>query len=517
MHRPLISKTAGRLNYNRMVEVLFVVVAAGVCLGMMFFPAISDDLRSMMPYYDYLKGTSDDLMHHFRIGIDVWHRVDYGRLTNFLSINTSWLPRWIPALISGFAVWAIMHYAARIGRFGSSPFVATFFVSIFLVIYPWVDQLYLIAFQINYIWSTALSIWIFYRILRDEGEKVNVVTCIVCLFMGFWHESFAAGVMVCVVSLIILYKRFRKIKYCVYAFLLLPGIYFLTYTRFDTFVGFYFQQRINILLFFSVPFIIFLILCGILVLYRKKIKNDFVLSPAITGCVVLGLTGTAGMLMFPTGPRTGALGILASLTGICGLLHVLIRTSDLKRLVRTIFTAVFTIFIFLHILFVDIECFRAMKATDRAISLYRENPSRTHFVEMTLRSDAPLICFQKPYYDWFAHSSTSKVFMDFYGIDEKPFRIAPQQLEKLNLADTISIRGSAGLVKYNGYYLGPVISDEPTSKWLEFIHKDKHGFGEYYILPLDNGSGLAWYYPNFSNFFKDINPEDVTVNILLNL
>lgn len=469
--------------------IISILISLGIGIGLFFFPAISDDIGYMLPFKDYINGLSNDLWTPTFRSIVSRYQGDNARFANVFMILFSPWPRWIPQFISILAVFVIIYTGAKIGEFEKRLEIYTLYISSFLIFYPWIDQLYLVDFQLNYIWSTGLALIIVYRWLKFFNS-FSWFTFLLCLFVGFWHEAFAGGLSVASVVLIILFKKFRISYQISYTLAFLPGIFYLMYPRFGGPIWFYFSTRVSILLFMGLPLLTFCIIwiIGSLILSKQK----RMLNPLFITLLALGFSGVGFMIVFPLGPRTGALGIIACLIGICAALNCLF--PRVKRSVSVSLTIVFSVFIITHVFAVDYQCYKAFYYTRETIELYKENPQKTHFVDMAMRSHAPIICFQKPYYDWFGHYKTVSMFNSLYGYDDEPFMVAPKELENVDISLCKPIQGTSGINNYKGYFIGPKIYDWPSVVTLRADNKAV----EFYVVPIDTAT--SWYYPNHSSF-----------------
>jgi len=460
-----------------------IIVAIAIGIGFMFFPAISDDIGYMTPFRNFLEGKEQNLWDTIWDNISNRYNHDNARLSNVIMILTAWWPRWIPSLISTFAVWSILWLGGLIGQITNHNASFALWCFLFTVFFPWIDQLYLIVFQINYLWTTALSLWLIYIWLKPQK---NFLSIILCFLIGFMHNAFASGLLCSLIGLMIFYRRFRSIRYVIDTLAFLPGIIYITTAPSGKYAWLYFADRQYIIYVFLIPIILFLVALTITQIRRRSFYTDerlFLLSAS-------SITFAVFMVLFPMGPRTGSLGIVTACIGLCSLTRY-----SMKNVIIT--TATFALAI-THIVYVDIESYKSMTMTAEAISSYNAAPDDTHFVDMTLRENAPWICFQKPYFGWFSHNSTTRMFDKLYGIKNKPFKIAPKELKDINFQKLISIPGDAGIYEYERLLIGSPISDRPSVVKLKISTSSTSYCADYYHLPISSNPKLAWFYPEHS-------------------
>ena len=509
----ILSKTKTR----NLISIFILLVTAGIGIGMIWFPHISDDLKFLTPFADYVKGNSSDLSRAFKDGVIFWLNNENIRISNLIAIFLLWLPPYVSGIITTVAIWVIIKKSVTLARISTKPLAVIFFVMMFLVFYPWTDQLYLTDFQINYIWATAISLFIVSRLTNSSSNSLASLV-ILCFILGWFHEGFGGGIAALLLSLIVFFRRFRNLKYLLCLLALIPGIAVIGISQLNSFDGLYFADRQNILYLYSLPALIFIFLTLIYCGGNRKRSFLQLISPntdlTLFSLLFLSVSGTLLMLMVPTGPRSGSLGIIASLIGISYILPLLpFRLHAFRnRGVRYLLSIIFLSFIFCHIVLVDIECIKAYKTTQDVVRRYMDNPSKPIYADMTLRSDAGVLCLQKPYYDWFAHEKTIKVIEQFYGDStSRPLIVIPKELESIDLTRAVPIAGNAGLYRYGHLLFGPAELPYPYVNNLEVIEDGTARRMRYYVVPFNDGRPWAWYYPDFTTLSL-FNRRNVTIN-----
>lgn len=488
------------IRSNDFVSLLVLVVAIGIGIGMTYFPHIADDLKFMTPFADYIKGESDNLCESFKNGFKFWLNNDNLRISNLLAIYLLWLPSIVTGTLTTIAVWVIMRESIRLANICSKPLLSSCFILSFLIIYPWCDQLYLADFQINYIWPTAISLWILRKVLDYSSDK-TILVALMCFLLGLMHEGFAVGIEALFLLLILVSKKYRILRYYIFFVCIIPGLLTISFGQLNSFNGLYFIGRMNILYIYSLPFVSFVLLT----LFRSQwlkclfLKNYVCksLDLKLLALLCLGATGTFLMLIIPTGPRSGALGIISSLIGIFYLIGKIHLTNGNLLYLRRVTTICVVCVIFLHLYLVDKECIHANRYTTQVITEYKANSNDPIFVDMTLRANINPLCFQKPYYDWFAHKNSVKVFENFYkDKHSSQLRVVPKQLKNIDFEKLEKIEGTANLYFYNYLIIGKAELPEPYINNLEIIEDGLAKRVKYFVVPFDKEKQLAWYYPN---------------------
>lgn len=487
------------------------VISLMVAIGFAMFPPISDDVHFLMPYRDYMLERSGSLSDAYYEVVNNFIYHSNGRLANL--IYALFAPfRWVLYAISALAVWGILVEGAKIGKFASRRLIFGVYAIGFLFCFPWVDQLYLIDFQTNYIWSTALALFIFRRFSEREHRRPTVLVTL-CFVLGFWHEGTAACLLLAFLTIMVTDRRFRNWISGLCSFALLPGICFISSRQWGWTAN-YFDTRQAILYIYSMPAAVFAAM-WFAAFFKGRQAREFVLSPIVLGLAAIASSATIFMLLVPTGPRTGSLGIICSIIGVCALLSadVVFKRIKIGRTTNTIILTALYALIFCHLSVVDYECYKAGKLNKIAVEEFQRNPCNTIYADMTLRTNAPFISAQKPYYDWFGHFLTVYSLSRFYSSNpEDIFMVVPTQLEQLDNALIEPIAGTAGLSRYKGLLIGPQVGDKPTVVNLHIIEFHRERTVQYYVVPITDNRRIAWYYPNRSNLFNDLTDKVVSID-----
>lgn len=509
------------MSNEKLINILYISVSILIGIGLCVFPLISDDIASLYPFKDYIAGTSGDWL----AGVKEWYEYGGGRLTNFISINSALMPGWIVGIVSSFCIFLILNIGAIIGDFKNSLALNTIYIFLFVSIFPWVDQLYLRAFQINYIWSTALSLCVVYRFLH-YNKSFSCLTLLLCIVLGFWHEGFSACVLSTLVMLTIFIQEYRNKYNFAYLASIIPGLLILGIVHIKSGAANYFNTRYSILYVFLIPIIAFVLLWVITFIStlsktsqnraKRLTLREKLTSPAFITLLCLSVFSGFLMIYIPTGPRTGSLGIIAAAIGSCSILRYTITTLDNNKSLasRLIYFPLGTL-ITIHLALVSYQCIKARVMNDYVLKEYSKNPTSTIYAPMTLSIKISPIYLRKPYYDWFAHYPTTKTFTNFYGTDDKPFMVAPSQLKDIDYNAAKKLGGTDTFYLYDDLLIGPQISETPCKVFLKILHSNKEFECLFYVVPLTDKPGLAWYYPNNSYINqKDICSKAQAVEIL---
>lgn len=239
------------------------------------------------------------------------------------------MPEWVVGIISSICIFLILNIGAIIGNFKNSLALNSIYIFLFASIFPWVDQLYLRAFQINYIWSTALRLCVIYRFLYCK-DSFSGITLSFCIVLGFWHEGFSACVLGTLVMLTIFIREYRKKYNFAYLVGIIPELLTLGIIHIKNGAANYFYNCYSILYIFIIPIIVFVLLWIITFLStlpktsRKKamraVLHEKITSPVYIALLCFCIFSGFLLIYIPTGPQTGSLGIIAAVIGSCSIL-----------------------------------------------------------------------------------------------------------------------------------------------------------------------------------------------------
>lgn len=439
---------------HRILSAAAIVAAAAAVPGFYWFPHIADDLRSSWPLLDtYLHGAPVDWHAYVRDLVSIF-RGNHFRLPNLLMPLVILLPKWLPALLSGAALCAILQLGAALGGFSRRPLPAVLFIAAMTLFFPWVDQMYLTSFQLPYLWGSAMSLWLMWLILRRRGRCAGVAA--LALATGLWHEALAGPLLAGIGALWVVSPRHRDRRAIYAAICLALGIGVIAlplfWRSFPTAHAF-FESRQALVYPILLPTAAYAVACCAAAARPRQRMQEHVFM------LTVALTAAAVTIYFNAGPRTDALGSVCALAGLCGFIPA-------SRRPRWILSAIIFSAVLAHTAAVDNMCLRLRDETRRALAAARDNGTATVFARMTLREDAPWYLFQKPYYDWFAHRRPIEVLNATYFPGGTPIKVVPAVLRDFSPESATAVPGNAGVLLYRGYTVGP--GDTPCSLDADF-------------------------------------------------
>ncbi len=355
---------------------------------------------------------------------------------------------------------------------------------------PWNDQMYVFDFQLNYVWASAVMLYMLTRVLNGGGRVLP--SFFIGVLVGMWHEGFSIPLTCGIIMIFLLSKPHRtKSNYAGLVGLLIGILWLVTVPSTMARMKWTppFASRYETVLLIALPAIVFVLTAVYFIIRRKAYKD---LRIAVFLSIVL--SSLFIMLVTKHGPRVGWCALWMAGVGfvyLCGeYIHKLCASIWVKYISCFIYA-----FAVLHLIFVDVMCYRLGTETSDILEEYNKNHEQTIFHKLTLRQDAPMICFQRPYYDWFAHKNSVKLAGDVYGGNGP--KVVPIELRMATRPENVC--GTGDFFIYCGYIVGPALSDSPFTAVLNADYGNGLRMRDYYCVPFvseADGCKYAWYYPD---------------------
>ena len=152
-------------------------------------PYTCDDYWYMTPLADYCKGIDTSFP-----ATELWecwkyhYECDNIRLANIVFTFTLLIPKIIPSIISGLLVGVMLWLSAKLSSINwRNPLLMMLLTLMLSFMLPWYEEMLTQCFALNYIWSTALALWLAYIFFYKERQPHYVLTGILGLLLGAWH------------------------------------------------------------------------------------------------------------------------------------------------------------------------------------------------------------------------------------------------------------------------------------------------------------------------------------------
>ena len=246
------------------------------------------------------------------------------RLSNELYILLLPLPRIVSTLLSALCFLLMMLLAVRLGGFGRRPLAVAAFTAAAVFLLPWIDQLYLVTFQFNYILPMALTLAIFCLAIQPDSKPArhrSTLLFILGLLTGLCHEEYASCAIASLAAIPLIFLRYRNRRLLAALLCLSLGFALLLSTppfHRGSKLSQYFSTRMVMVYPFLILTAIYLIV-SLIRLAKKLLRKEKLseLDPVIIATAVTALLSTGATIIFKTGSRTAVPAIICAAIGLC--------------------------------------------------------------------------------------------------------------------------------------------------------------------------------------------------------
>ncbi len=428
-------------------------------------PYSCDDYWYMIPFADYCKGLDTD----FPVDglISCWglhYYTDNARLANFVYTFALLLPKVIPSIISGLFAGVMLWMSAKLCSVDwRNPFLLIVLAFMLSFMLPWNECMFTICFAFNYIWASALALFLAYIFLIKKSQPHVVLSFVLGLLMGAWHEGFSAPLLVGFIAFLALRRQLISMSRVAMIIGLVIGLIWLasvpgTVVRLS--VGktpIDLGLTMNNLLLYHHPLLILLITVFIVAL--RKSMRGLLADPLFIVFVIIALSGAAfNLLWFATmGARTAWLGYLFEIISTIYLWrNIAMKCGWQRRGFVFIVTTAISVFLLAHYSVVTYYAIKIKAETENVLALYQKSPDGVVFADITYGYKASPIAWKKPYFETLTHRWRLYWIEKYYSGSAKRLRVIPTCLRDADKLPQVKIKGDNPFFIHNGYLYSPV-------------------------------------------------------------
>lgn len=204
-----------------------VLSAAGLGVFLIGMPKYIDDYWYMIhlgPWFEsqgiFSPEQGGDVWSHgipWAMVYDTWVEhwtTDNARLCNCILPLLLLLPKWACSVVSLLA-WVVAMFLSF--RLSGTDWRRSAFVPVALALWgflmPWKDSMGALAFQETYVWLSAIALWLVRLYLSERhGTGRCVALFALGVVVGWWHEGFGLPIIVGLLMLALVFRRFRGWK-----------------------------------------------------------------------------------------------------------------------------------------------------------------------------------------------------------------------------------------------------------------------------------------------------------------
>ncbi len=494
------------------VKLVLALIVVLLAIGFWYFPWISDDINYRNNFrHNLIDGEPvriSEILDNF------WLRCHYdnSRLANLTMLFLQFVPKIFHVLGSALASWLMLWYGLKlIGRRDSLAAAAlwSFFAVVTL---PWVDQMYVFDFQLNYLWDSAFALVLAYCAIYHKGKLWPL--CVLAVFAGMWQEACTFPLFVGLGGLFVFYPAYRNKRIFFILLFLCLGLSWLYFSPggqvYRGALWRPFGFRANMLALFAVLPAVQTVWAIIRSIRRRS-------CPPLLFFLTVGSVVSAFLMLYSEfGPRVGWWACICAALGIMYLIFERGYSLKKSRIIAVSATLLY-LFTCVHLVAVDHHARFERIQYDKVIEAYRADNDAVIYIDMVMREKAPLICMQKPYFGIFSHYRTNNILSIFYtGSEEHQMRVVPIELKDYTGEGLEDVPSNVDLKLYKGYMVGRAIADCP----LMILARVDYGYRQITmnvnIVPFKDKNGIdrAWYSLDSSTLESLIYPVPFGVEIL---
>lgn len=440
-----------------------VAVTLSHVLIYVIFPYSCDDYWYMSAIADYCKGIDMSFP-----ASDLWacwvdhYSNDNIRLSNVVFSLALLLPKFIPSLLSGLLVGAMVWQSGKLaGITWRNPLLMTILIMLLMFMLPWYEEMLTLCFAFNYIWASALTLMMSLLFWRDDRQLSVVVSLLLGMAVGAWHEGFAAPLLLGFVVYCMMSRHsITKSRVAMMVGLVVGLLWLASAPGLQMNVGYKTAQLtigavINKLLLYHLPML--LMIGSVVVAMTRRATRGIFRNPMLVALIVVGISGSALNFITNVGVRTGWIGYLYCIIATINMWHLMRgeKFVPMWSVAKRVAVALLSVFLLLHYVVVVYYTIRIRGENDYVLEQYQKSPDGLVFADVTYDYEASPLAWKKPYFEIFTYTWVSFWIDKYYSNSEKQLRVIPCCLRNVSNLKADKMAGDNPFLVYNGYYYAP--------------------------------------------------------------
>lgn len=435
----------------------------------LLMPYSCDDYWYMTPLRDYcmgidtsfpINGLWDCWKYHFQN--------DNIRLANIVFTLFLLIPKIIPSIISGLLVGAILWLASKLSGINShNPLLMSIMAFMLSFMLPWYEQMFTLCFAFNYIWASALTLWLAYLFFYKEKIPNVFISLLLGFIMGAWHEGFSLPLLVGFIIYAIFHQQVITKSHSAIILGLILGLVWLAQAPgLQSNLGYRanlldFSTILQKLVLYHIP--LFLLLLSTIITIIHKNTRRFIFEPLFVSLISICLTGVTLNLIMNIGVRTGWMGYLF---GIISTLYLCAKTFNYnqpKSILKYILTIIISLTLIVHFTIVIFYTIKVKHEFEYVLEEYHKSPDGVVFADITYDYQAAPFAWKKPYFENFTYIWNTFWIDNYYNYNKK-LRVIPTCLSDAENLDATKVNGDNPFMIYNGFLYAPIIENKQIAK-----------------------------------------------------
>lgn len=421
------------------------------------FPYSCDDYWYMSSIADYCKGID----RSFPAG-DLWacwvdhYSNDNIRLSNIMFTLSLLLPKFVPSVLSGLLVGAMVWQSGKLaGITWRNPLLLTIMIVLIMFLLPWYEEMLTQCFAFNYIWASALVLMMSLLFWRDDRQLSVVVSLLLGVVVGAWHEGFAAplllGFMVyCVMSR----HSITKSRVAMMAGLFLGLLWLASAPGLQVNVGYKTAQltfgAVTSKLLYHLPMLLMIV--SVVVVMMRRATRGILRNPMLVAIMVIGISGSALNFITNIGVRTGWVGYLYCIIATINIWHTIKggKYVAIRSAAKKVAVVMLSAFLLSHYILVVYYAYKISGENDYVLEQYQKSSDGVVFADVTYDYEASPLAWKKPYFEIFTYTWVT-YWIDRYYEQGKRLRVIPCCLQNASMLGGNKVPGDNPFRVYDGH------------------------------------------------------------------
>ena len=448
-------------------------------------PYTCDDFWYMTPLRDYCMGIDTSFPAN---GLwECWkyhYESDNIRLANVVFTFTLLIPKIFPSIMSGLLVGVMLWLSSKLsGLSRRNPLLLVVLALMLSFMLPWYEEMFTQCFALNYIWSSALSLWLAWVFFYKNRQPHVAISAILGVIMGAWHEGIAGPLLVGFVIYLVVDKRAINRQRLAMIIGLVVGLVWLAMAPgLQTNVGykttsFDLYAVLRKVLLYHTPLLILML--SIVIALLKKTTRKLILDPIFVAFVAISVSGSALNFITNVGVRTGWMGYLFGIIATIYLWRQMkvARYGRVKSVVKRIATIIIALFLLVHYAVVVYYAIKVRAEYDIVMAEYEKSPDGLVFADVTYDYQASPLAWKKPYFEMFTYDLVLDWYEKYRNSEDKDMRVVPTCMREAEELRGVKVKGDNPFMIYDGFLYAPIVDESKfrreTYYEIDFGHTKK--------------------------------------------
>ena len=457
-----ISEIKGNSSRLFSVGVIAFVTIAHVVIYLIM-PYTCDDYWYMTPLRDYFMGIDPSFP-----ATELWnnwvehYQTDNIRFSNIVFSLFLLLPKIIPSIISGLFVGAMLILSAKISGINSrNPLMVLLLTLMISFMLPWYEQMFSLCFSFNYIWASALALYIAHVFFIKKRSTGVVTSLLLGVILGAWHEGFSLPLLGgFVVYLLSNSSHVNRSRIAIILGLVLGLLWLISAPGLQINVE-HKTKSIEIVLIlkkivlYHIPYLI--LIFSTIVALIKRSTRCFVKDSMFIALCTISTIGVSLNLVLDVGVRTGWMGYLFAIIATIYLWKNIknAKYCQVKSRVKHVLAIAIALFLSIHYIIVIHYGVKVNNEFEYVLEEYEKSEDGVVFADVTYDYQVSPLAWKKPYFENFTYTWVAYWIDQYYNCGKK-LRVIPTCLSNAESLRGEKVEGDNPFMIYQGFLYAPI-------------------------------------------------------------